>query len=112
MTDTDGSKLPWDSAEDYGRRFAEINERLDRSLKHVEYRPPGADVPVLQYRLAKLAIAAEDIRRAIAVLEQHSDKDDWVADALVELRNACTEVADSFADVDPLLVRLLNYFSA
>jgi hypothetical protein len=111
VTNSDGSKLPWDSAEDYGRRFAEINERLDRSLKSVEYRPRSEEVALLQYRLAKLAIAAEDIRRAIAVLEEHSDNDDWVADAVVELRNACTEVADSFTEVDPLLVRLLNHFS-
>ena len=111
MSDSDGSKLPWNSPEEYGQRFAEINARLDRGLQSVEYRPGIEEVAVLQYRLAKLAIAAEDIRRAIAVLEEHAHNDDWVADATVELRNACSEVADSFAEVDPLLVRLLNHFS-
>lgn len=67
---------------------------------------------MLRYRLAKLAIAAEDIRRAIAVLEEHSDNDGWVAGSVVELRNACMEVESSFSDVDPLLVAVLNHFSA
>jgi len=81
MVDPEGPRLPWDSAKDYGRRFEEINERLDRSLRRMEYRLPDTEVEVLQYRLAKLAIAAEDIPRAIAVLERHPENDDWVADA-------------------------------
>lgn len=45
----------WPSTEDYGRRYDEINQRLARSFVLAEYRGNSdEDVPVLQYRLAKL----------------------------------------------------------
>lgn len=106
------SSTPWPSAEEYGDRFDAINRRLEKSFASREYLGGSPeDLGVLRYRLAKIAIAAEDIRRAITVLESDASDDDTAAHALVELRNACTEVTESFADVDALLVRLLNYTS-
>jgi hypothetical protein len=112
VSERDEPALPWDAPKEYGRRFAEINARIERGLALSEYRAERPeDTAVLQYRLAKLAMAGEDIRRAIAVLETHPEKDEWIADAIVELRNACVEVAESFAEIDAQLVRLLNHFS-
>ena len=102
----------WPSPEEYGRRYEEINQRLARSLILAEYRGNSEeDVPVLQYRLAKLAIAAEDIRAAIAIIERETPDDEAIAHAIVELRNACGEVMDSFSEVNARLVRLLNFVS-
>lgn len=106
------TSLPWDSPEEYGRRFAEIDKRLARAFALTEYRGTSDhDGPVLRYRLAKLALAAEDLRRAISVLEQETDKDHWLADAVVELQSACEEITDSYREVDGLLVHLLNFLS-
>ena len=103
---------PWPSAEAYGDRFDALNRRLEQSLASREYTGGSPEeLGVLRYRLAKIAIAAEDIRRAIRLLERESIDDDTIANAVVELRNACTEVSESFAEVDSLLVRLLNYSS-
>lgn len=111
MTNRDPREA-WPSPEEYGRRYAEINERLARSFVLAEYRGNSdEDVPVLQYRLAKLAMAAEDIRAAIAIIEREAPEDEAIAHAIVELRNACGEVVDSFAEVNERLVRLLNFVS-
>ena len=76
----------------------------------MEYRAGSAtELAELRYRLAKLAIAAEDLRQAIRILEDDSQSDDVVASALVELRNACDEVRDSFAETDSRIVKLLNF---
>jgi hypothetical protein len=102
----------WPSPADYGRRYEELNERLARSFALAEYRGDAEeDVPELQYRLAKLALAAEDIRAAIAILERGTSEDEAVAHAIVELRNACGEVIDSFTEANERLVRLLNFVS-
>jgi len=110
--DSQDARDPWPSPEDYGRRYDEINQRLARSFVLAEYRGNSdEDVPVLQYRLAKLALAAEDIRAAIAIIERGAAEDQATAEAVVELRNACAEVIDSFAEVNDRLVRLLNFVS-
>lgn len=104
--------LPWDAPEDYGRRFAEIDHRLARAFALMEYRGGGGDeAAVLRYRLAKLAIAAEDLRRAIGILEREAKKDNWLADAVVELRSACEEIRDSYGEADQRLISLLNFLS-
>lgn len=109
---SDDPRKAWPTPEDYGRRYDEINRRLARSFLLAEYRGNSdVDVAALQYRLAKLALAAEDIRAAIAVIEREEASDEDMADAVVELRNACTEVADSFGEADGQLVRLLNFMS-
>ena len=66
---------------------------------------------MLRYRLAKLVLAAEDIRAAIAIFEREAPEDDTTAHAVVELRNACGEVLDSFSEVHERLVRMLNFVS-
>jgi hypothetical protein len=102
--------LPWPPAEEYGLRFREINEKLSRVFGLLEYRAETAEqLGVLQYRLAKLAIAAEDIRRAISVVEVGIVNDELMAQALVELRSACSEVIDSFKDADAHIIALMNY---
>ena len=109
---SDSSHEAWPTPEEYGRRYDEINRRLERSFLLAEYRgKSNVDVAVLQYRLSKLALAAEDIRAAIAVIEREDAGDEVTADAVVELRNACAEVADSFAEANDQLVRLLNFMS-
>lgn len=112
MSEQRNRKSPWPSPEDYGRRFEELNTKLGRSFALAEFRGESSEgSAVLQYRLAKIAIAAEDIRRAIAILETEGATDDSMANAVVELRNACAEVGDSFVEADPALVRLLNFLS-
>jgi hypothetical protein len=105
MSDQDS----WPDASEYGRRFAEIDRNLTRAFANAEIRfdSPETDGRV-RYRLAKLAIAGEDIRRAVAILEDLYSTDSQKADALVELRQACAETADSFADIDQELIRFLN----
>jgi predicted alpha/beta hydrolase len=108
----DNSRDAWPSPEQYGRRYDEINQRLAKSFVLAEYRGDSEDdVPVLQYRLAKLALAAEDIRAAIAILESEAPEDEAMAHAIVELRNSCGEVIDSFSEANDRLVRLLNFVS-
>ena len=102
----------WPSPEEYGRRYDAVNQRLEQSFVLTEYRGKSSeDVSVLRYRLAKLALAAEDIRAAIAILERGGPGDTAMASAIVELRNACGEVIDSFTDANERLVRLLNFVS-
>lgn len=112
MTDKSSASPRFPSPEDYGSRFEEINTKLGQSLALSEYRgKSNEDTEVLRYRLVKLALAAADITRAIAVLAEGNGDDDMMAEALVELRNACAEVTDSFTDADPRIVRLLNFVS-
>lgn len=112
MMDNWDPREAWASPEDYGRRYEEINQRLERSFILAEYRGNSdEEVPVLQYRLAKLALAAEDIRAAIAIIEREASEDEVAAHAVVELRNACAEVIDSFTEVNERLVRFLNFVS-
>ncbi len=100
----------WPAPDEYGRRYEELNERLARSFVLAEYRGNSSeDVAILQYRLAKLALAAEDIRAAIAIIERGRVPDEAVAQAVVELRNACAEIVDSFAEANDRLIRLLNF---
>jgi hypothetical protein len=102
----------WPTPADYGRRFAEIDRNLAKSFQNAEMRwdSPERDGRV-RYRLAKIAIAGEDMRRAVAVLEQVDSTDEQKADALVELRQACAAAVESFSDIDHELVRFLNIAS-
>lgn len=110
MHGQDSPELPWPTPKEYGQRFQALNERLGRSLALFEYRGESTeDKAVLQYRLAKLAIAAEDLRRAIGVLEMDNASDQQLAEALTELRGACSEVCDSFVDADDRIIRLMNF---
>lgn len=110
MVEPDTGALPWPSDKSYGSRFKAIDERLERSFTLSEYQGTSVeDLGVLRYRLAKLAIAAEDIRRAIRIVEEGTYGDEEVAEALVELRAACTEVEESFRDADPRIIAMLNF---
>lgn len=102
----------WPTSSDYGRRFAEIDNNLKRSFQSAEMRWDSAETDGrVRYRLAKIAIAGEDMRRAVAVLEQPGSSDEQMANALVELRQACAEAAESFTDIDHELVQFLNTMS-
>lgn len=102
----------WPDPAEYGTRFAAIDARLRVAFQQTEYHGRSADeVAELRYLLAKLAISAEDIRRAIDILEDGSSADDQRAAAVVELRNACGEVMDAFAAGNEGLISLLNFFS-
>lgn len=101
----------WPSAGDYGSLYSELSARIQRGLAMIEYQPEPAEAELLRHRLVKLAIAAEAIRRAISLVEQ-GHGDDLLADTIVELENACREVNDSYQEVQPALVRLLNFLSA
>jgi hypothetical protein len=102
----------WPTPQEYGRRFAEIDQNLSRSFENAELRWESSETAGrVRYRLAKIALAGEDMRRAIGVLERTESTDAEKADALVELRQACAEAADSFSQIDRELVRLLNLTS-
>jgi len=106
------NRADWPEPSDYGRRFAEIEKNLLRSFAHAEMRWNSVETSGrVRYRLAKIAIAGEDMRRAIAVLERTDSTDEEKAEALVELRQACAESVDSFTDIDHELVQLLNVMS-
>lgn len=110
MQNDESSAAGWPTPNDYGNRFREINERLERSSAFVEYgRESREDAAILEYRLAKLAIAAEDLRRAIGVIEKASATDPQLAEVLAELRGACIQICDSFADADERIIRLMNF---
>jgi hypothetical protein len=101
--------ITWPTPQDYGRRFAEIDRNLSRSFESAEFRWESPDASArVRYRLAKIALAGEDMRRAVAVLELVDSTDEQKAAALVELRQACAEAVDSFSDVDRELLHLLN----
>jgi hypothetical protein len=103
----------WPTLEDYGRRYEDLNTKLGRTFSLAEFRGESSDdVSVLRYRLAKIAIAAEDICRVIVIFGADGVTDDRMANAVLELRNACAEIGDSFVDADPALVRLLNFLSS
>lgn len=102
----------WPSAKQYGQRFAALDKRLARGFLLAEYRGASEqEIAVLRYRLAKLYIAAEDIQAAIGILVEEASGDTVKSEAVVELRNACGEVIDSFGEVNDSLVRLLNFLS-
>ena len=102
----------WPTPERYGKRFAEIDRRLAQRFLFAEYKGDSEeDVGILRYRLAKLYIAAEEIQAAVALLANEDAGSEEMARAVVELRNACSEVVDSFSDVNARLVRLLNFVS-
>lgn len=101
----------WPSAEDYGNNYRDLTARIKRGMGMTEYHPDPAEAELLRHGLVKLAMAAEDIRRAISLVEQ-GHGDDLLADAIVELENACREVSDSYQQIQPALVRLLNFLSA
>jgi hypothetical protein len=102
----------WPTPEQYGQRFAVIDRRLAQRFLLAEYKGDSEeDVAILRYRLAKLYMAGEDIQAAIAMLANEEAGDKEMARAIVELRNACGEVIDSFSDVNDRLVKLLNFAS-
>jgi nitrogen regulatory protein PII-like uncharacterized protein len=101
----------WPEDEEYGRRFRELDSRIERSFTLLEYRPDSEESAVLRYRIAKLAIASEDIRKAISVLEDGAE-DEVLLTAMIELENACREVSHSYSEVHPLLVQFMNFVGA
>ena len=109
--DTDHNS-DWPTPADYGRRYEDFNARLGRSFALAEFQGESAEATfTLQYHLAKIAIAAEDLGRAIMILAREGSTDDDMAKAIVELRNACTEIGDTFVEADPALVGFLNFLS-
>jgi hypothetical protein len=99
----------WPDASNYGHRFEEIDAQLQRSFSNAEFRWRNPETAGrLRYRLAKIAIAGEDVRRAVGMLAHEKLGDEEKAIALVELRNACQEITDSFAEIDGDLIALLN----